>query len=103
MTVVMKCLPVYEVEKTKLFGAFIYERELPWLYLKSFDIEAFDGRGEANFTNNINEAYKFASVREAMATWITQSKVRPLRDDGRPNKPLTAFHATFETIDENAG
>lgn len=60
-------------------------------YLKSYDIEAHNGRGAVELTADINEALQFASVREALQAWNTQSRTTPLRDDGRPNKPLTAL------------
>jgi hypothetical protein len=67
-------------------------------WLKSFDPDAHAGRGDAVFTDRIEHALKFASKVDAMAFWNTQSKVRPLRPDGRPNKPLTAFTVEIETL-----
>jgi hypothetical protein len=67
-------------------------------YLKSFDPEAHDGRGEAMFTKHLKEAMVFTDAIEAIKTWQTQSKTRPLREDGKPNKPLTTFSASFENI-----
>ena len=66
--------------------------ELIGQYLKSFDVEAHDGRGTAEWTDDVTLAMQFADVVEAVQVWRTQSKVRPLREDGRPNRPLTAFH-----------
>jgi hypothetical protein len=60
-------------------------------YLKSFDVDAHDGRGEAAFTDDLREAMKFSSAEDALSAWKTQSKVRPRREDGQPNRPLTAF------------
>ncbi len=67
-------------------------------YLKSFDPEAHDGRGEALFTPNIKEAMVFPDAMAAIRLWQTQSVTKPLREDGRPNKPLTSFSAMFENI-----
>jgi hypothetical protein len=67
-------------------------------YLKSFDPEAHDGRGEALFTRHIKEAMVFTDAMEAIKLWQTQSVTRPLRDDGKKNRPLTAFSASFENI-----
>jgi hypothetical protein len=69
-------------------------------YLKSYDVDARDGRGEADFTDNINEALHFPTAGEAFDAWRTQSKKRPLRPDGKPNRPLTAFTMTVETLKE---
>lgn len=60
-------------------------------YLETFDVEAHDGRGFATFTDDEAKAMKFTDFSEAVETWRTQSKVRPLREDGMPNRPLTAF------------
>ena len=65
-------------------------------YVKSFDPEAFQGRGDVIATMNKNDAMHFDSFTQAHAFWNQQSKLRPLRPDGRPNKPLTAF--TVEII-----
>lgn len=65
-------------------------------YLKSFDFEAHAGQGEADYTPHMAEALKFDDKGAALAFWRTQSKVRPLRADGKPNRPLTA--ATMELV-----
>lgn len=56
-------------------------------YLESFDPDAYGGRGYADLT----KAMRFASVAEAFDMRKRQSAVRPLRPDGRPNRPLTAY------------
>ncbi len=67
-------------------------------YLKSFDPEAHDGRGEAKFTKNIKDAMVFTDATEAIRMWQSQPVTRPLREDGKPNRPLSAFSAMFENI-----
>ena len=69
-------------------------------YVKSYNPDAHDGRGEAFFTNRIKMAKKFNSIDEAMEFWNQTSKVRPIRPDGKPNRPLTAYNITFETVKE---
>lgn len=61
-------------------------------YLESFDVDAHDGRGTATWTNDLNEAIVFDGFMQAMEAWRTWSTVRMFRDDGQPNRPLTAFH-----------
>jgi hypothetical protein len=61
------------------------------LYLQSYDVEAYDGRGSAHWCLEQGEALRFASALEVMQAWRTQSKRRPWRDDGKANRPLTAF------------
>ena len=60
-------------------------------YLKSFDVDAFDGAGTCEW-GTMQEAMQFDNFHTAFDTWRTLSKVRPVRKDGRPNRPLTAFH-----------
>lgn len=69
-------------------------------YLQAFDVDAFDGRGDATFTDDKAKALVFDSLAKAFETWKTQSTIRPLRPDGKPNRPLTAFTITFEQADE---
>lgn len=66
-------------------------------YLQSWDIDAHDGRGEAIYTDSLDAAYRFPDVGALFTAWKEQSTVRPLRDDGKPNRPLTAL--TIETVD----
>lgn len=60
------------------------------IYFKSFDHEYDNGRGLAEFTDDKSEALKFPDMAAALAFWNKQSTVRPLRPDGKPNKPMTA-------------
>jgi hypothetical protein len=69
-----------------------------WLYLKSADVDANGGRGSLVLVSDIKDAKTFGSPFEAMDLWNKQSSVRPLRPDGQPNKPLTAYHAAFEHV-----
>lgn len=61
-------------------------------YLVDFDFSARDGwGGNAVTTEDPRKAKKFASAEDALLYWQTQSVTRPLRPDGRPNRPLTAI------------
>lgn len=60
-------------------------------YLASYDADSDGGRGRCTVTLNPAEAMSFENMTQAMEVWRTQSKVRPLREDGKPNRPLTAF------------
>lgn len=68
------------------------------LYLRSYDPEYAGGRGHADWTANIHDALRFETPGEAWMLWRKQPFTRPWREDGRPNRPLTAF--TIELIDE---
>lgn len=69
---------------------------LDGMWLKEYDPDGRDGRGAVKATRNREEAMQFADAGEAMACWRRQSKVRPLRPDGKPNRPLTAFSVEIE-------
>jgi hypothetical protein len=43
------------------------------------------------FTTNPAWALRFENGGDAMRFWRQQSILQPLRDDGKPNRPLTAF------------
>lgn len=60
-------------------------------YLRSYDGEAHEGRGYAVWTRDPALALRFETGAEAMRFWTQQPVSRPLRPDGRPNRPLTAF------------
>jgi hypothetical protein len=67
-------------------------------YLESYDIEDYGGRGSAAWAQDKNKAMRFTSVAHAMRVWNTQSKTMPIRADGKPNKPLTAFTVEIKEI-----
>lgn len=68
-------------------------------YLASFDFDAFDGIGHGIFTAYREKAKRFASAGDLLAFWKTQSTVRPYRDDGKPNRPLTATTVSTEVYE----
>lgn len=72
----------------------------PPCFLAGWDVEAHDGRGTADATHDPDQAHQFATGGEALAAWRTQSTVRPLRDDGKPNRPLSGFTIEVLTIDQ---
>ena len=49
------------------------------------------------FTRTIERAQHF-ELSEALALYRTQSVRCPLRDDGKPNRPLTAFTVCLEHV-----
>lgn len=56
--------------------------------------------GKADWTGDPEEAMRFPTKEAAHACWRAQSKVKPLRPDGQPNRPLTAYHVTVEPLEE---
>lgn len=61
-------------------------------YLKEFDPEYKFGLGKAEWTPILAEAMVFDSMIEAYEELGRSPLIKPLRDDGKPNRPLTAFH-----------
>jgi hypothetical protein len=67
-------------------------------WLKSFDFDAYGGIGEGVFTKSAERAKRFKDAGEAMKFWRTQSKVKPMRDDGKPNRPFTALTVAIDPL-----
>jgi hypothetical protein len=59
-------------------------------YLRAYNPDAFDGAGWFLTTRLIDQARRFDTLSELTECWRAQSRVRPLREDGQPNRPLTA-------------
>jgi len=69
-------------------------------YLEWSDPDANDGAGDERWTNDRDKAKRFASFMDVMDCWKAQSRKRPFRSDGRPNRPLTAYSVSPERVDE---
>jgi hypothetical protein len=67
-------------------------------YLEFCDFEYAEGRGLASFTTDPAKAKKFSSQLDAMEYWKTISRTVPRRPDGKPNRPLTAYHVLIEEL-----
>jgi hypothetical protein len=61
------------------------------MYLEGYDADANDGGGDAAWTADPDKAMRFANATDVLMFWRQQSKVKPRREDGRPNRPLTAW------------
>jgi hypothetical protein len=68
-------------------------------YLEWSDPDANDGLGDDRWTDDPAKAKRFKSFAAAALCWKAQSTVRPLRDDGEPNRPMTAYSVTIEKIE----
>lgn len=79
------------------------------LYIESCDFEFDDGhpknerRGKAALTGDPRRAKPFESFGDAHKFWATQSTTRPVRADGKPNRPLTAYTVEIVTLDSQLG
>lgn len=67
-------------------------------FLKAFDFEAHDGIGEITMTTDIAEAMQFPSMVEQFEFYRTVPKCKPIREDGRPNRPMTASNWEIITV-----
>jgi hypothetical protein len=69
--------------------------DLP-VYLRSYDPDGNSGWGEIDWTYIRDEALVFDNFEEAIELYRRPSTVLPVRPDGKPNRPLTAFHVEFQ-------
>jgi hypothetical protein len=67
-------------------------------FVESFDPDANSGRGELKVTALRHKALTFPDPAVAMMFWKTQSRVQPVRLDGKPNRPLTAWTVSIEPL-----
>jgi hypothetical protein len=77
----------------------------PWAgaYLKAYDPEAHDGQGFAEWTMDPAEALRFENAVDALEFWRQVPKSRPVRGDGQPNRPLTAYTIAVEKAPTSEG
>lgn len=67
------------------------------MWLKSWDPDGgLDRGGRAEWTVNPRRALVFPSAREGFEAWRAVPRARPIRPDGKPNRPLTAYTVTFD-------
>lgn len=65
----------------------------PAAYLAAYDADQNGFAGLIAITSDPSKAMRFVDAGEALACWKRQSATMPIRPDGKPNRPLTAFHA----------
>jgi hypothetical protein len=89
---------------TQMVGIFVLERAFDGLpvygWLVSSDPDAFKGRGDAQFTTDPSRAKRFVDAKAALQYWRRESTVQPYRDDGKPNRPLTAYTVEVKPLPE---
>lgn len=88
MTYLIKIISLANGASTQAAGQFIL----------SFDPNANHGRGALEFTSDPRLAKPFPDQRAAFTFWKTESTVKPVREDGQPNRPLTAYNCLFEPL-----
>ena len=68
-------------------------------YLEWSDPDAKHGFGDDRWTPDLAKAKRFEDFTAAMKCWMAQSTVEPLRPDGKPNRPMTAYSVMPEKIE----
>lgn len=63
-------------------------------------VVSYDPDGETVLTTLIEKARRFDTAGEALVYWRQQSVACPLRPDGKPNRPLTAYTVSVEAVDD---
>jgi hypothetical protein len=63
-------------------------------YLKQYDREAYNGRGAVTYTRDPAEAMRFPSLPRVEALANVTPRCKPVRADGKPNRPRSAFTLT---------
>ena len=69
-------------------------------YVETFDHDAYNGQGYGTFTEDASSAMSFNSFSDAFEFWNMVSTVKPVREDGKPNKPMTAMSVAIKTVDD---
>lgn len=64
--------------------------------LATWDVNGHDGLGSFTITENPWEALGWPSLDIAREAYREQSHVKPMRADGKPNRPMTVFTVRFE-------
>ena len=63
-------------------------------YVSRYNPDAHDGLGQVWTVADPRDAKQFATPQEAYLFLKQTSSVKPKREDGRPNRPITAFTVT---------
>lgn len=67
-------------------------------WVQDCDVDVRSGYGHIQITVNPAAAKRFPDVEAALEFWGRPSTVRPQRDDGKPNRPLTAYTVELVTV-----
>ena len=67
-------------------------------FVTDYDPDAYEGRGLVQFTADVKKALTFDDAGAAYDFWNRASPSYPLRPDGQPNRPLTAYTISVEPL-----
>lgn len=90
----------FEATAAALAAALVSGEIVLGQYLAWSDPDAKNGYGDDRWTDDLGNAKKFATFEAAMLCWKAQSTIRPMRNDGKPNQPMTAYSVTPQRIDQ---
>lgn len=82
--------------RIKLIGLGRKPTDKDGMYLVSAGIDSGDMIADVRATPLPELAMTFDSFAAALEYWKRQSTVRPLRPDGKPNRPFTAWSVEIE-------
>jgi hypothetical protein len=71
------------------------------MYLSGYDPEFHGGDGRAEWTTERSQALTFPTMLDAVSFARQIPGAKPLRPDGKPNRPLTAFHLVTQQVDDD--
>lgn len=66
------------------------------VYLEHYDPATAQNSRDVRLTMDRTKAKRFATVQEGLELWRTPSIGVPLRQDRKPNRPLSAYTFTME-------
>jgi len=90
----------YVIRNVELVGQDLGVESPPaGLYLSYYDPDAVNGYGAADWTDDPAKALHFDNPQQAFVLWHRQGTIQPLRPDGKPNRPLTAFTIMVEEVE----
>lgn len=66
----------------------------------AYNPDAHNGAGELRLTLDPAQALTFPDMTQAIDCYRQTSTVRPVRPDGLPNRPLTAYTVTWDELED---
>ena len=61
------------------------------LYILDYNVDASWGRGSVTFAPRAEQACRFKTLSDAQRAYTSKSRVKPVRPDGKPNRPMTVW------------
>ena len=69
------------------------------VFLKEYTPSGFGGLGLLGTTRSVSEAKRYPTQDAAVAEYRAISDTHPIRHDGKPNRPLTAYTVEILTLE----